>query len=227
MFNRRKRSYRKGPPTNQIYVPHDQRNINQDPIPITTEKQAQYYYKQLYDMGYIQEPVDNYTPNVLLITRTNTANWLYFHLDYDQSVKDSNITADSCNVYDMNGNELDKTKYDLVNILNQNGYKLYPVLCRSQLGFVNTTSSSRNLTKKYLDTSYVDENVSVAANSYYGIGDAHPQQWRAGYPINQEDIYFWVDYDDMSSTATPFMYQGSSFNFQFASRQMICFVTPQ
>lgn len=226
MFNRRKRSYRKGPPANQIYVPHDQRNINQDPIPITTEKQAQYYYKQLYDMGYIQEPVDNYSPNVLLITRTNPANWLYFHLDYDQSIKNSNINATDCNVYDMNGNELDKTKYDLVNILNQNGYKLYPVLCRSQLGFVNTTSSSKSLTKKFLDTN-TSSTVSVSANAYYGIGDAHPQEWRAGFPINQEDIYLWVDYDDMATTATPFMYQGSSFSFQFASRQMICFVTPQ
>lgn len=226
MFNRRRRSYRKGPPANQIYVPHDQRKLTADPIPIMTEKQAQYYYNQLKDMGYIPEPVDNYTPNVLLLTRANPANWLYFHLDYDQSVKNSNINATNCNVYDMNGNELDKNKYDLVNILNQNGYKLYPVLCRSQLGFVNTTNSSKNLTKKYLDNN-TSTNVSVAANSYYGIGDAHPQEWRAGYPINQEDIYFWVDYDDMATTATPFMYQGSSFNFQFASRQMICFVTSQ
>ena len=55
-----RKSTRKGPKYSQIYVPHDQRQLNPPPRIIQTEKEAQNYLHQLKQMGYINTPKRSY-----------------------------------------------------------------------------------------------------------------------------------------------------------------------
>lgn len=128
MFNKRKRSYRKGPPANQIYVPHDQRQLNPNPIPIMTEKQAQFYYRQLKDMGYIP-PQQTQDIQVFQIATADQSYKIKFKLDADETVTWYGSLPENLNLTDMNGQPIDPQYYgQIVDKLNQNGYKTYPFL---------------------------------------------------------------------------------------------------
>lgn len=129
MFNKRRRSYRKGPPANQIYVPHDQRQLNPDPIPIMTEKQAQFYYKQLKDMGYIppQIPPPDTDYQIFKIGTIDNTYGIKFQLNNDQTIRWYASLPPNLNVLDMNNQPIDQKYYDQINNkLAQNGYKIYP-----------------------------------------------------------------------------------------------------
>lgn len=144
MFNKRRRSYRKGPPANQIYVPHDQRQLNPDPIPIMTEKQAQYYYKQLKDMGYIppQIPPPETDYQIFKIGTIDNTYGIKFQLNADQSIRWYASLPPNLNVLDINNQPLDQKYYDQINNkLAQNGYKIYPGKLLYQPALYNDQSS--------------------------------------------------------------------------------------
>lgn len=170
MFNNRRRSYRKGPPSNQIYVPHDQRKLTADPIPIQTEAQAQFYYKQLLDMGYIENrPLD-----VIKVEMTDPSKMVLFNVDnQNQHIKDQNFNSTNCKVYDIYDNPLPLDKYDLVNILDENGYYLFPIIAQDDLRMYNGLSSSQTCSYGDIDT-WTGQNTTVAGHSDFKVSETFP-----------------------------------------------------
>lgn len=216
---------RKGPSNRQVYVPHDQRELNPSPIPIRTQKEAEFYYKQLQGMGLINPPTDNYKPEIIIIKKVQQNTWITFDMnETDQSIKTSTIRSSDCDAYDIYGNKLDKTKYDLVNILNQTGYKLYPILCTGALTFYNGTAVSRNMYSVELNGNR--NTIPVAAETNYRIYNDWPDFVKA-YPCHQNGDLLYCCYSDSSSTSTPVFFNAYQPYFNARCYEITCIVVPQ
>lgn len=205
MFNRRRRSYRKGPPANQIYVPHDQRNINQDPIPITTERQAQYYYKQLYNMGYIPQPpppVEPPLPDIVVINSPQNISILFSINSYNQYMVNDNINStDGFTLQDLYGNPLTISQDIQNNILNKNGFRLYPIIVNGGIGFLNSANVQRPFWDYEISTQHTAQ-YQLAAQEFYNLSSHYSDFGQAMCCRNGDNLTL-IPYNNMSVEDTP------------------------
>lgn len=225
MFNKRRRSYRKGPPANQIYVPHDQRKLTNDPIPIMNESQAQFYYKQLKDMGYIPTPEPPRPLDVIKIKMTDPDKSVLFNVDnQNQHIKDQNFNSTNCQVYDVYDNPIPLDKYDLVNIVDENGYYLFPILAQSDLRMYNGLSSSQTCSYGDIDT-WNGQNTTVAGHSDFKVSESFPW-FTAAYVGATANRNFFFLYGQNTTTNNADMVMAPPSSFYLKCDYLTCLVFP-
>lgn len=224
MFNRRRRSYRKGPPANQIYVPHDQRNLNQDPIPITTERQAQYYYKQLHDMGYIPDitpPTPVFTMPDVIVIKAHQNGYCLFSIDsatlqmVNQNMDESPNNYD---IQDVKGNVLSIDSNTKRAILEQDGYTLFPFMITSNLGFHNDYSAAASFM-------YYDADSNQRGSSEVGSGDNFnfPSLNTAFCTRNYTDLML-MPHEENRPYSSNDLYSAISSFFRIKAGSVTCFI---
>lgn len=218
-FNNRKRSKQKGPPFRQIYVPHDQRLLNYKPIPITNEFQAQYYLEQLKNMGYVR----NQFPQVVSVHITNTDNFISFDLNpQTQGFANTNVDSDRCYLTDIQNHPLQISQEIQNKILNQQGYRLYPIIVTGSIGFRNGSSSTKTYYGRDMDVG-TSTGYPVPANTYDSIVSTHPYFTQA-YCMASGNNMMLTLYSDNTEVNRYDMFYASKQSFYIWCKTVTCLV---
>lgn len=217
MFIKRTRSTIRGPTQRQTYVPHDQRQVNTEPTPIKTEKMAQYYYNQLKNMGYLQQSI----PQIVTVNIINQDDYCSFDLDATtQGFNTSNIDSNTCYLTDINGNALDIKPDIQNNILNQQGYKLYPIIVNGDFGYFNGTESNKTAYLTDMDGGS-STSKTVSSRSYWKISTNYSYFTQAYVAASGTNMLL-ILYKDNSTAGQYDLIYASKTSFYIYTKKVIC-----